>query len=195
MRSAKIVRKTNETSIEIKINLDGKGRSKVNTGIGFLDHMIELFSKHSLIDINLNAIGDLHVDEHHTTEDTAIVLGQAIAKALGKKICIKRYWSAYIPMDETLTRVSIDLSNRPYLVWKVNLKIEKLGEMDSELFKEWFQAVAQNGGITLHIENLYGDNSHHIVESCFKAFAQALRISIQVDKRNKFLLPSTKGKL
>jgi len=195
MRSAKIVRKTNETSIEIKINLDGKGRSKVNTGIGFLDHMIELFSKHSLIDINLNAIGDLHVDEHHTTEDTAIVLGQAIAKALGKKIGIKRYGSAYIPMDETLTRVSIDLSNRPYLVWKVNLKIEKLGEMDSELFKEWFQAVAQNGGITLHIENLYGDNSHHIVESCFKAFAQALRISIQVDKRNKFLLPSTKGKL
>jgi len=195
MRSAKIVRKTNETSIEIKINLDGKGRSKINTGIGFLDHMIELFSKHSLIDINLNAIGDLHVDEHHTTEDTAIVLGQAIAKALGKKIGIKRYGSAYIPMDETLTRVSIDLSNRPYLVWKVNLKIEKLGEMDSELFKEWFQAVAQNGGITLHIENLYGDNSHHIVESCFKAFAQALRISIQVDKRNKFLLPSTKGKL
>jgi len=195
MRSAKIVRETNETSIEIKINLDGKGRSKINTGIGFLDHMIELFSKHSLIDINLNAIGDLHVDEHHTTEDTAIVLGQAIAKALGKKIGIKRYGSAYIPMDETLTRVSIDLSNRPYLVWKVNLKIEKLGEMDSELFKEWFQAVAQNGGITLHIENLYGDNSHHIVESCFKAFAQALRISIQVDKRNKFLLPSTKGKL
>lgn len=195
MRSAKVVRKTKETSIEIKINLDGKGKSKINTGIGFLDHMIELFSKHSLIDINLNAIGDLHVDEHHTTEDTAIVLGQAIAKALGKKIGIKRYGSAYIPMDETLTRVSIDLSNRPYLVWKVNLKIEKLGEMDSELFKEWFQAVAQNGGITLHIENLYGDNSHHIVESCFKAFAQALRISIQVDKRNKFLLPSTKGKL
>jgi len=195
MRSAKIVRKTNETSIEIKINLDGKGKSKINTGIGFLNHMFELFSKHSLIDINLNAKGDLHVDEHHTTEDTGIVLGQAIVKALGKKIGIKRYGTAYVPMDETLTRVSLDISNRPYLVWKVNLKTEKLGEMDTELFKEWFQAVSQNTGISMHIENLYGGNSHHIVESCFKAFACALRYAIEIDKRNKFSLPSTKGKL
>jgi len=195
MRSAKILRKTKETSIEISINLDGKGKSKVKTGIGFLDHMLELFSKHSLINLNLRAKGDLYVDEHHTTEDTGIVLGQAISKALGKKIGIKRYGTAYVPMDETLTRVSLDISNRPYLIWRVNLKLEKLGEMDAELFKEWFQAVSQNAGITLHIENLYGDNNHHIVESCFKAFAQALRAAIEIDKRSKFLLPSTKGKL
>jgi len=195
MRSAKVVRKTNETFIEIKVNLDGKGKSTVKTGIGFLDHMLELFSKHSLIDLNLNAKGDLHVDKHHTTEDTGIVMGQAITKALGKKIGIKRYGTAYVPMDETLTRVSLDISNRPYLVWKVNLKLEKLGEMDTELFKEWFQAVSQNAGISMHIENLYGDNSHHIVESCFKAFAQALRTALEIDKRNKYQLPSTKGKL
>jgi imidazoleglycerol-phosphate dehydratase len=195
MRSAKVVRKTKETSIEIKVNLDGKGKSTINTGIGFLDHMLELFSKHSLIDLSLSAKGDLHVDEHHTTEDTGIVLGQAIAKALGKKIGIRRYGTAYVPMDETLTRVSIDISSRPYLIWKVKLKLEKLGEMDTELFKEWFQAVSQNAGITIHIENLYGDNNHHIVESCFKAFAQSLRLALEIDKRGKFLLPSTKGKL
>jgi len=195
MRSAKVVRKTKETSIEIKVNLDGKGKSTIKTGIGFLDHMLELFSKHSLIDLDLNAKGDLHVDEHHTTEDTGIVLGQVIAKALGKKIGIKRYGTSYVPMDETLTRVSLDISNRPYLVWKVNLKLEKLGEMDSELFKEWFQAVAQNAGIAMHVENLYGDNTHHIVESCFKAFALSLKMAIEIEKRSKNLLPSTKGKL
>jgi len=195
MRSARVVRKTKETSIEIKVNLDGKGKSNIKTGIGFLDHMLELFSKHSLIDLSLNAKGDLHVDEHHTTEDTGIVLGQAVAKALGKKIGIKRFGTAYVPMDETLTRVSLDISNRPYLVWKVNLKLEKLGEMDTELFKEWFQAVSQNAGISMHIENLYGDNSHHIIESCFKAFAQALRTALEIDKRNKNQLPSSKGKL
>jgi len=195
MRSARIFRKTKETSIEIKVNLDGKGKSNIKTGIGFLDHMLELFSKHSLIDLNLKAKGDLHVDEHHTTEDTGIVLGQAIAKALGKKIGIKRYGTAYVPMDETLTRASLDISNRPYLVWKVKLKLEKLGEMDTELFKEWFQAVSQNAGISMHIENLYGDNSHHIIESCFKAFAQALRAALEIDKRNKNQLPSSKGKL
>jgi len=195
MRLAKVVRKTKETSIEVKVNLDGNGKSSIKTGIGFLDHMLELFSKHSLIDLNLRAKGDLHVDEHHTTEDTGIALGQAILKALGKKIGIKRYGTVYIPMDETLTRVSLDISNRPYLVWKVKLKLEKLGEMDTELFKEWFQAVSQNAGISMHIENLYGNNSHHIIESCYKAFAQALRIALEIDTRNKYNLPSSKGKL
>jgi len=193
MRSATVVRKTKETSIEIKVNLDGKGKSNIKTGIGFLDHMLELFSKHSLIDLNLNAKGDLHVDEHHTTEDTGIVLGQAIAKALKNKIGIKRYGTAYIPMDETLTRVSLDISNRPYLIWNVKLKVEKLGEIDTELFKEWFQAFSQSTGITLHIENIYGDNSHHIIESCFKGLARALRIALEKDKRAPNSLPSSKG--
>jgi len=193
MRSATVVRKTKETSIEIKVNLDGKGKSNIKTGIGFLDHMLELFSKHSLIDLNLNAKGDLHVDEHHTTEDTGIVLGQAIAKALKKKIGIKRYGTAYIPMDETLTRVSLDISNRPYLIWNVKLKVEKLGEIDTELFKEWFKAFSQSTGITLHIENIYGDNSHHIIESCFKGLARALRIALEKDKRAPNSLPSSKG--
>jgi len=195
MRSAKIIRKTKETSIEVKINLDGKGLSKIDTGIGFLDHMLELFSKHSLIDIILKARGDLKVDEHHTTEDTGIVLGQAIRKALSKKTGIRRYGSAYVPMDEALTRVCLDISSRPYLIWNVKLRIEKLGEMESELFKEWFQAISQNAGITMHVENLYGDNTHHIIESCFKAFAQSLKVAIEIDKRIKFKIPSTKGKL
>jgi len=195
MRCAKITRNTKETSIKININLDGKGKSKLKSGIGFLDHMLELFSKHSLIDINLNAKGDLHVDKHHTTEDIGIVLGQAINKALGRKLGIKRYGTSYTPMDETLTRVSLDISNRPYLVWRVNLKIEKVGDMDTELFKEWFQAVVQNSGITMHIENIYGDNSHHIIESCFKSFAQALKKAIEIDKRVKKQIPSTKGQL
>jgi len=195
MRIGKIIRKTKETSIKVKINLDGKGKSKIKSGIGFLDHMLELFSKHSLIDIDLNAKGDLHVDKHHTTEDIGIVLGQTITKALGKKLGIKRYGTSYTPMDETLTRVSLDISNRPYLVWRVNLKIERVGDMDTELFKEWFQAVVQNSGITMHIENIYGDNSHHIIESCFKSFAQALKNAIEIDKRVKKLVPSTKGQL
>ena len=195
MRIAKINRKTKETSIEVEINLDGKGSYKINSGIGFLDHMLEQLSKHSLIDINLKAKGDLHIDLHHTTEDSGIAVGEAIAKALGDKKGIKRYAHAYIPMDETLSRVSLDISGRPYLVWNVKLKVEKLGEMDTELFKEWFQAFAQNAGLTLHIENIYGDNSHHIIESCFKGLAKALRNAIEEDKRIVDSIPSTKGKI
>jgi len=193
MRIAKVNRKTKETSIEAEVNLDGKGIYKIDTGIGFLNHMLEQLSKHSLMDINLNAKGDLHIDLHHTTEDSGIVLGEAIAKALGDKKGIKRYAHAYIPMDETLSRVSLDISNRPYLVWNVKLKVEKLGEMDTELFKEWFQAFSQSAGITLHIENVYGDNSHHIIESCFKGLARALRLALEKDARAVDSLPSTKG--
>jgi imidazoleglycerol-phosphate dehydratase len=193
MRIAKVNRKTKETSIEVEVNLDGKGLYKIDTGIGFLNHMLEQLSKHSLVDINLKAKGDLHIDLHHTTEDSGIVIGEAIAKALGDKKGIKRYAHAYIPMDETLSRVSLDISNRPYLVWKVKLKVEKLGEMDTELFKEWFQAFSQSAGITLHIENIYGDNSHHIIESCFKGLARALRIALEKDARAADSLPSTKG--
>ena len=193
MRIAKVNRKTKETSIEAEVNLDGKGVYNIDTGIGFLNHMLEQLSKHSLVDINLKAKGDLHIDLHHTTEDSGIVIGEAIAKALGDKKGIKRYAHAYIPMDETLSRVSIDISNRPYLVWNVKLKVEKLGEMDTELFKEWFQAFSQSAGITLHIENIYGDNSHHIIESCFKGLARALRLALEKDVRAADSLPSTKG--
>ena len=193
MRIAKVNRKTKETSIEAEVNLDGKGIYKIDTGIGFLNHMLEQLSKHSLVDINLKAKGDLHIDLHHTTEDSGIVIGEAIAKALGDKKGIKRYAHAYIPMDETLSRISLDISNRPYLVWNVKLKVEKLGEMDTELFKEWFQAFSQSAGITLHIENIYGDNSHHIVESCFKGLARALRLALEKDARVEDSLPSTKG--
>lgn len=193
MRIAKVNRKTKETSIEAEVNLDGNGFYKIDTGIGFLNHMLEQLSKHSLVDINLKAKGDLHIDLHHTTEDSGIVIGEAIAKALGDKKGIKRYAHAYIPMDETLSRVSLDISNRPYLVWNVKLKVEKLGEMDTELFKEWFQAFSQSAGITLHIENIYGDNSHHIIESCFKGLARALRLALEKDARAGDSLPSTKG--
>jgi len=193
MRIAKVNRKTKETSIEAEINLDGTGIYKIDTGIGFLNHMLEQLSKHSLIDINLKAKGDLHIDLHHTTEDSGIVIGDAIAKALGDKKGIKRYAHAYIPMDETLSRVSLDISNRPYLIWNVKLKVEKLGEMDTELFKEWFQAFSQSAGITLHVENIYGDNSHHIIESCFKGLARALRLALEKDLRAGDSLPSTKG--
>ena len=193
MRIAKVNRKTKETSIEAEINLDGTGIYKIDTGIGFLNHMLEQLSKHSLVDINLKAKGDLHIDLHHTTEDSGIVIGEAIAKALGDKRGIKRYAHAYIPMDETLTRVSLDISNRPYLIWNVKLKVEKLGEMDTELFKEWFQAFSQSAGITLHVENIYGDNSHHIIESCFKGLARALRMALEKDSKAGDSLPSTKG--
>ena len=193
MRIAKVNRKTKETSIEAEVNLDGKGVYKIDTGIGFLNHMLEQLSKHSLVDINLKAKGDLHIDLHHTTEDSGIVIGEAIAKALGDKKGIKRYAHAYIPMDETLSRISLDISNRSYLVWNVKLKVEKLGEMDTELFKEWFQAFSQSAGITLHIENIYGDNSHHIIESCFKGLARALRLALEKDARAEDSLPSTKG--
>ena len=195
MRKGSIKRETKETSINVEVNLDGTGQSKINTGIGFLDHMMEQIAKHSLIDINLEAKGDLHIDLHHTTEDTGIAIGEALKKAAKKFTGIKRYAHAMIPMDETLSRVAIDVSNRPYLIWKVKLKVEKLGEMDTELFKEWFQAFSQSAGVTLHIENIYGDNSHHIIESCYKGLARSLRAALEMDPRNKKSIPSTKGSL
>ncbi len=194
-RKAKILRKTNETNIAVEANLDGKGIYKIDTKIGFLNHMLEQFSKHSLIDMKILAKGDTHIDLHHTTEDTGIALGECIKKALNSSKGIKRFAHAIIPMDETLTRVSVDVSNRPYLIWKVKLRVEKLGEMDTELFKEWFHAFAQSAGITLHVENIYGDNSHHIIESCFKGLARSLREALEIDKRIKNKIPSTKGKL
>ena len=194
-RKAKITRKTKETSITVEANLDGTGSYKIDTKIGFLNHMLEQLSKHSLIDLKILAKGDTHIDLHHTTEDTGIAIGECIKKALGSSKGIKRYAHALIPMDETLTRTTIDISNRPYLIWKVKLKVEKLGEMDTELFKEWFEAFSQSAGITLHMENIYGDNSHHIIESCFKGLARSLRQALEVDKRIKNKVPSTKGVL
>ncbi|MEK9716715.1 MAG: imidazoleglycerol-phosphate dehydratase HisB [Pelagibacteraceae bacterium] len=193
MRKGSIKRETKETSIQVDVNLDGTGQADIKTGIGFLDHMMEQIAKHSLIDITLKAKGDLHIDLHHTTEDSGIAFGEALKKALGDKKGIKRYASATIPMDETLSRVSLDISNRPYLVWNVKLKVEKLGEMDTELFKEWYHAFAQSAGITLHVENIYGDNSHHIIESCYKGLARALRTAVEVDPRAENIIPSTKG--
>ena len=194
-RKAKVSRKTKETSIDVEINIDGKGKYKIDTGIGFLNHMLEQLSKHSLIDLEIKAKGDTHIDLHHTTEDSGIAIGEAIKKAAGNFKGIKRYSSSTIPMDETLSRVSIDVSNRPYLIWRVDLKVEKLGEMDTELFKEWFQAFSQSAGITLHVENIYGDNSHHKIESCFKGLAKSLKDALTIDKRIKNSVPSTKGKL
>ena len=194
-RTATVERKTKETQIRATVNLDGTGRYIVATGIGFLDHMLEQLSRHSLVDISLEAKGDLHIDFHHTTEDTGIVIGEAISKALGDRAGIKRYGDAMIPMDETLTRVALDASNRPYLIWKVAFSRAKLGEMDTELFKEWFQAFAQSAGLTLHIENIYGENNHHIVESCYKGVARALRQALELDPRKLGQVPSTKGTL
>ncbi len=195
MRQAKVERNTSETKISATVDLDGSGRYDVSSGIGFLDHMLEQLSRHSLMDITLKAEGDLHIDYHHTTEDTGIALGQAVDRALGDRKGIERFADVLIPMDETLTRVALDLSNRPYLVWKVNFTRDKLGEMDTELFKEWFHAFAQNAGMTLHVENLYGTNSHHIIESCFKGLARALRQAVEIDPRKAGEVPSTKGKL
>ena len=195
MRKAALERKTKETEISAEVNLDGSGVFDIATGIGFLDHMLEQLSRHSLIDIRLKAKGDLHIDQHHTTEDSGIALGQAIAQALGDKKGITRYASIDLPMDETLTRVAIDISGRPYLIWRVKFPAAKIGEMDSELFREWFHAFAQNAGITLHIENLYGENSHHIAETCYKGVAHALRVAIAVDPALQGQLPSTKGML
>ena len=195
MRKHSVKRKTKETDIEVNLNLDGKGKSSIDTGIGFLDHMIDQLSKHSLFDIKIQAKGDLHIDYHHTTEDTALALGDAFNKSLGEKKGIQRFGQALSAMDETLSRVVVDCSNRPYLVWKVKLNKPKLGEMDTELFKEWFQAFAQNAGITLHVENLYGDNCHHIIESCFKGLARALRQAVLIDKNRVDEVPSTKGTL
>jgi imidazoleglycerol-phosphate dehydratase len=195
MRIASLERKTKETAISAEVNLDGSGAFDIATGVGFLDHMLEQLSRHSLIDIKLKAEGDLHIDFHHTAEDSGIVLGQAIAKALGEKKGITRYASIDLPMDETLTRVALDVSGRPYLIWRVKFPSAKIGEMDTELFREWFQAFAQNAGITLHVENLYGENSHHIAESCYKGLARALRTAIAIDPALHGQLPSTKGML
>lgn len=195
MRTATIERKTKETSIKVEINLDGTGKYHVSTGIGFLDHMLEQLSRHSLIDLTVEAKGDLHIDMHHTTEDTGIAIGEAFTKALGDRKGITRYAHAYSPMDETLSRVAIDISGRPYFVWKVDFTKPKLGEMDTELFREWFQAFAFNAGITLHVETLYGINNHHIVESCYKGLARSLRAAIAIDSRKSDDVPSTKGTL
>jgi imidazoleglycerol-phosphate dehydratase len=194
-RKARVERKTKETEIAVSVDLDGSGKSEIATGIGFLDHMLEQLSRHSLIDLTVKAKGDLHIDFHHTTEDTGIAIGEAVSKALGERKGINRYGDAMIPMDETLTRVALDASNRPYLVWKVSFSKPKLGEMDTELFKEWFQAFAQNAGLTLHVENLYGENNHHIVESCYKGLARALRAAVEIDPRKSDAIPSTKGVL
>ena len=195
MRRGRIARKTRETDILAEINLDGTGVYDVSTGIGFLDHMIEQFSRHSLIDVTLRVNGDLHVDQHHTTEDSALALGQAIAEALGDKGGIGRYGGAYSPMDETLTRVALDISGRPFLVWNASFTQERLGEMDTELIEHWFHSIAQAVGITLHIELLYGQNNHHICESIFKGFARAMRQAVEVDPRKGGAVPSTKGQL
>jgi len=195
MRQATVERNTAETRVRAKVDLDGTGSYRIATGIGFLDHMLQQLSRHSLVDLELEAEGDLHIDFHHTTEDTGIVIGQAVAKALGARRGILRYGSALIPMDETLTRVALDLSNRPYLVWKVAMPRPKLGNFDTELFKEWFHAFAQAAGATLHVETLYGENTHHIVESCYKGLARSLRTAVAVDPRIADLVPSTKGVL
>ena len=195
MRTASVERNTKETQISVSLDLDGTGQYDVSTGIGFLDHMLEQLSRHSLIDLTVKAEGDLHIDCHHTTEDTGIAIGEAFAMALGDRKGITRYGSAYIPMDETLSRVALDISNRPYLIWRVEFTKPKLGDMDTELFKEWFQAFAQAAGITLHVENLYGENNHHIVESCYKGIARALRQAIEIDPRKADEVPSTKGVL
>jgi len=195
MRQAKLTRKTNETDISVSVDLDGTGKSNINTGVGFLDHMLDQVARHGMIDIDIIANGDLHIDAHHTTEDVGIALGQAIKEALGDKKGIRRYASCDLPMDEALSRAALDISGRPFLVWRVEFKRDKVGDFDTELFQEWFQAFAMNAGITLHVENVYGDNAHHIAESCFKALARALRDAIEIDPRNADRIPSTKGVL
>jgi len=195
MRTATVERKTKETEISVTVDLDGTGIYDVSTGIGFLDHMLEQLSRHSLMDLTVKAKGDLHIDFHHTTEDTGIAIGEAVSQALGERKGITRYASALIPMDETLSRVAMDVSNRPYLIWRVEFSKPKLGDMDTVLFKEWFQAFAQGAGITLHVDNLYGENNHHIVESCYKGLARALRDAIEIDPRKADEVPSTKGVL
>jgi imidazoleglycerol-phosphate dehydratase len=194
-RTASISRMTKETQVEVHVNLDGSGTYDVSTGIGFLDHMLEQLSRHSLIDLTVKTTGDLHIDGHHTTEDTGIALGEAVAKALGDRRGITRYGDALIPMDETLTRVALDISGRPYLVWRTSFSQPKLGTLDTEMFKEFCAAFAGSAGITLHIETLYGVNNHHIGESCFKGVARALRAAVAIDPRKSDAIPSTKGTL
>jgi imidazoleglycerol-phosphate dehydratase len=195
VRTATVQRKTEETTIAVTVNLDGEGRYAVSTGIGFLDHMLEQLSRHSLIDLTVEARGDLHIDGHHTTEDTAIAIGQAISKALGERRGIRRFGEALSAMDEALTRVVVDVSGRPYCVWKVRLDRPRLGDLDSELVQHWFQTFAFNAGVTLHMQTLYGENNHHICESCFKGLARALRQATEVDPRKADAVPSTKGTL
>ena len=195
MRTGQIKRATKETEIALELNLDGTGKISIDTGIGFFDHMLESFAKHGGLDLTVKAKGDLHVDMHHTVEDVGIAMGAAVKQALGELKGIRRFGHAYIPMDETLSRAAIDLSNRPYLIWKVQFVRPKLGEMDTELFKEWFQAFAMNSGACVHVENLYGDNTHHIVESCYKALARALRSAVEIDEKAGGAAPSTKGVL
>ena len=195
MRTGRIERNTAETKILVEVDLDGSGTYDVSTGIGFLDHMVEQVAKHSLIDITMKVDGDLHVDQHHTTEDSALALGQALAAALGDKGGIARYGSAYSPMDETLARVALDISGRPYLVWKAGFSQEKLGEWDTELIEHWFHSVAQTCGLTLHVELLHGSNNHHICEAIYKGFARAMRAAVEVDPRKGGAIPSTKGQL
>ncbi len=195
MRKASLDRKTTETQIAVSISLDGTGAYDVKSGVGFLDHMLGLLARHSLIDIKVRAKGDTHIDFHHTTEDIGIALGQAFAKALGNRKGIRRYADCLLPMDEALTRAAVDVSGRPYLIWKVEFSRPKIGDFDTELVREWFQAFAMNAGVTLHVETLYGDNCHHIAESCFKALARVLKGAIEIDPRQKDRIPSTKGSL
>jgi len=195
MRSATIERKTKETEIGVTLDLDGTGRADIATGVGFFDHMLDQLARHGLMDLTIRCKGDLHIDQHHTVEDVGIAIGQALKKALGEMRGITRYADTHLAMDEALTRCAIDVSGRPYLVWKVEFTRDKVGDFDTELFKEFFQAFAQNAGITLHIENLYGDNNHHIAETCFKAVARTLRVAASIDPRQADRVPSTKGKL
>ena len=195
MRAASISRRTAETDVTVSINLDGTGKATIATGVGFLDHMLELFARHGLFDLEVKVDGDLHVDQHHTTEDAGIALGQAFAKALGDKRGIARYADIHLPMDEALTRIAIDISGRPFLVFRTAFRVEKIGQFDTELVREWFQAFAMNAGITLHVETLYGDNAHHIAESCFKGLARALRKAVSSDPKEEGRVPSTKGTL
>ena len=195
MRTADLQRKTNETDIKVSINIDGTGQYDIDTGIGFLDHMLEQLARHSLMDITLKAEGDLHIDAHHTTEDTGWAIGEALNKALGDRAGITRYAHTLLPMDETLSTVALDISGRPFLVWQVELPSEVLGSMETELFREWFQAFAMGARITLHVRNDYGVNTHHIVESCYKALARSLREATQIDPRSDGRIPSTKGSL
>jgi imidazoleglycerol-phosphate dehydratase len=195
MRKAEISRKTTETAVKAAVNLDGTGHYDIKTGVGFFDHMMEQLARHSLIDITLGTQGDLHIDDHHTVEDSGIALGQAVAKALGDRKGIRRYGSCDLPMDEALSRCALDVSGRAFLVFRVEFPTQKIGTFDTELVREWFQAFAMNAGITLHIENSYGANSHHIAESCFKALARALRDALEIDPRQANRVPSTKGSL
>jgi imidazoleglycerol-phosphate dehydratase len=195
MREGRVERKTSETEVAVRVNLDGTGAYKVDTGIGFLDHMLAQLARHALIDLEVTAKGDLHIDAHHTTEDTGIAIGQALDQALGARTGVQRYGHAYLPMDEALSRVALDLSGRAFLVWRVDFKRDKVGEFDTELFREFFQALAGNARMTLHVETFYAENDHHVAESCFKALARALRAAVEIDPRKADQVPSTKGAL